>query len=138
MYGFHKRLTIEAKSELEKVWDKIYRETVSTCPFDTGTLVGTIKMATGSKAGEQMDTSSSGLNKTIFNGTIVVGDDAVLHPNTGIPTSWYAIWVHDGSIYVDGRPFLTEAFLKYEQELEDAIKNAIDKSNASKTKVGGP
>lgn len=127
-------ITKSGKSELEKVWDKIYRETVATCPFDTGTLVGTIKMATGSQIGEQMDTSTSGMNKTIFNGTIVVGDDAVFNPKNGIATSVYASIVHDGSIYVQGRPFLENAFLKYEKELYDAILKAVNTSSAR----GGP
>lgn len=132
---FMNKLTKDGKAGLEDVWGKIYEEVVANCPVDTMSLVGTIKLVTGDTVGQQVPNSfisTTGMSETIFNGTITVGDDAVINPKNNIPTSWYAIWVHDGHFNRDGRwvegiPFLSDAFDKYEAEL-----------NAVMAKAGGP
>jgi hypothetical protein len=129
---FQKKFDNETRQGLENVWNKIYEDAVANCPVDTMSLVGTIKLVTGDKAGQQVLNSTiigSGMSQTVFNGTITVGDDAVINPKNGIPTSWYAIWVHDGhwdagGKWVAGRPFLSDAFDKYEAELMAAIAKA--------------
>ena len=127
---FMKKFTKESKQGLEDVWNKIYEDAVANCPVDTMSLVGTIRMVTDSSNPSSGSSQAiggqgpTGYSITIFNGAITVGDEAVINPKNGIATSVYASIVHDGSIYVAGRPFLTDAFLKYEQELYDAVAQA--------------
>lgn len=129
---FHEKFNDEVRSALEDVWDKIYEEAVVNCPVDTMSLVGTIKLVTGDVLGQQVSNSTiigSGMSMTLFNGTILVGDDAVINPKNNIPTSWYAIWVHDGhfnrdGVWVEGQPFLSDAFDKYEAELNAVMAKA--------------
>ncbi len=132
LQSFHRKFDNETRMALEDVWQKIYEEAVANCPVDTMSLVGTIKLVTGDSAGQQIPTSNiiaSGMSMTLFNGTITVGDDAVVNPKNNIPTSWYAIWVHDGHFnrdgrWVNGQPFLSDAFDKYEAELNTALSKA--------------
>jgi len=128
------QLNAELSERLEKIWNDIYNDAIANCPVDTGSLVGTIKLDVDAgnlqASGAGIDIMSTGMSENIFNGTITAGDDAVVNPINKIPTSWYAIWVHDGHYTVDGvwvpeQPFLENALAAHEAELEQAMDEAL-------------
>jgi hypothetical protein len=132
--GLGKRLNDDLKERLEAIWNAIYNDAVAECPVDTMSLVGTVKLIVDDSniqaSGAGVDIMSSGMSENIYNATIIAGDDAVINPKNHIPTSWYAIWVHDGHFTVDGAwvegvPFLSDAVDKHIGELDEAIDDAL-------------
>jgi len=124
MKRMEKDLTEETKAELEAIWSLIEQAAVDLCPKDTGALASTVKSSEG--GGEGTISASS----DIFNKSLIAGDDGVINPKTGKPTSMYAGLVHDGHTMRDGTmwegiPFLVEALLMYEGELEQAVDKAV-------------
>lgn len=122
------------KEELRAIWETIRDTAEDLCPKESGALASTIEVVEGADAGGVSATSLTG--QEIANFTIVAGSDDVVNPRTGRPTSEYAIWVHDGHLMTDGRmwegvPFLTEALLMYEEELEAAVDKALSELGAN-------
>lgn len=135
----------EAQSRLDEVWDKILETAIMLCPFDTGTLMTTIRIEKGygatSEEGAFVDsftTSASGgeggtKSVIVYDSTITAGDETVINTRTGQPCI-YAGWVHDGHYdkagkWVNGVPFLEEAIEENSAELDaalNAVFNAID------------
>ncbi|GEM_PF-1699953 len=137
--GLGKKLNDDLRERLEKIWNDIYNDAVAECPVDTGSLVTSIKLVVDDSnlegGGAGIDISSSGMSENVYNGTITAGDDAIINPKNGIPTSTYAIMVHDGHFTVDGTwvegiPFLSDALDKHSAELEAAIDDAMKEVGA--------
>jgi len=120
-----RKIPIEFEKALDMVWDKIFFTAIMLCPVDTGTLMSTIKVERG---GGVMSGGFSNIRAiTIFDSTIIAGDERVVNPKSGKPCI-YATWVHDGHFdrggkWIPAQPFLTDALKAHEAELEEAIKN---------------
>lgn len=119
----------EVKSELEHIWSLIEQAAIDMCPVDTGALRSTIKTSEGGGEGAISATSD------IINKSLIAGDDGVINWKSGKPTSLYAGFVHDGHALRDGSmwegvPFLVEAILAYEGELEAAVDRAVQNLQA--------
>lgn len=123
----------EVKSELEHIWSLIEQAAIDMCPVDTGALRSTIKTSEG--GGEGAISATSMTSSDIFNKSLIAGDDGVINWKSGKPTSMYAGFVHDGHTLRDGSmwegvPFLVEALLAYEGELEAAVDRAVQNLQA--------
>lgn len=119
----------EVKNELEHIWSLIEQAAIDMCPVDTGALRSTIKTIEGGGEGAISATSD------IINKSLIAGDDGVINWKTQKPTSMYAGFVHDGHALRDGSmwegiPFLVEAILAYEGELEAAVDRAVQNLQA--------
>jgi hypothetical protein len=119
----------EVKNELEHIWSLIEQAAIDMCPVDTGALRSTIKTIEGGGEGTISATSD------IINKSLIAGDDGVINWKTQKPTSMYAGFVHDGHALRDGSmwegiPFLVEAILAYEGELEAAVDRAVQNLQA--------
>jgi len=114
------------RNNLDEVIDKIVEMAIDECPKDTGTLASTIKAIDGSLGG----IFGGGIKSlTVFNKTIMAGDVTKINPKTGKPCD-YASLVHDGHTtksggFWGGIPFLTNAMMAYEDEIEAAIDRAL-------------
>jgi hypothetical protein len=120
----------EVKAELEAIWKLIEEAGIDLCPKDTGALASTVKSTEDESEGA-ISASSSASNE-VFNRSLIAGDESVINQKTGKSTAEYAGWVHDGHMMRDGTfwegvPFLVEALLMYENELEEAVDRAMQK-----------
>jgi hypothetical protein len=125
----NKKLNKDIQGSLDEVWDKIFEAAIMLCPIDSGTLLSTIRIVKNSPD-ILLSGGIGGFPKaiTIYDSTIIAGDEAVTRPD-GYPCI-YAQWVHDGHFtpwgtWVPPQPFLTDAILMYEKELEDAVIRVI-------------
>jgi hypothetical protein len=115
--------------ELAKIWEKIRADAFFECPKDTGSLAQTIRVVKTS-----INSMESGISPiksiTIFNRAIVAGDLMKINPKTKGPVD-YAGFVHDGYIKSgnvhNGRPFLTNALARNDEELNKAVDRALIK-----------
>lgn len=139
--GVDEKLIEEAQDKLEAVWEKILETAIMLCPIDTGTLMSTIRLVSGDSTpeGASYTPEGGGGEKavTIYDSTIIAGDENTTKPN-GEPCI-YAEWVHDGHFdrsgrWVEGQPFLEEAILEHEDELDEAIDDVM---NAIGAEQGG-
>jgi hypothetical protein len=109
-------------SELQAVMEKVKETAVDLCPKDTGALASSISLESGSiSASRQGD---------FFEANIYAGSPDIINPKTGKATSDYAMLVHDGHMMKDGSmyegvPFLVEAIMMYESEIEEAVNRAL-------------
>ncbi|MGA2522912.1 MAG: HK97 gp10 family phage protein [Candidatus Bathyarchaeia archaeon] len=108
-------------AELDAVMQKVLAAAIDLCPKDTGALASSINLEGGAiSAGSDF-----------YEANIYAGSEDVINPKTFVPTSQYAMLVHDGHVSRDGKtmyegvPFLTEALLMYEEELENAVGKAM-------------
>lgn len=122
-----KNISEDLEKALDEIWDKIFQQAIMDCPFDTGALMSSIQITKGSTSG-----LAGGAIKevTVFDSTISAGDPAIINPKSGMPTSEYARFVHDGHFsqaghWVPEQPFLENAVAMYEQELNDAIERVM-------------
>lgn len=109
----------ELRAELDAIMEKVKEAAISLCPADTGALRSSISLDSGTiQAGD------------FYGNSIYAGDESIINPKTGKSTAEYAQLVHDGHAMRDGTfwegiPFLVEALLMYETELEDAVNRAL-------------
>ena len=120
--------------ELDIVWQKIRDLAIDLCPKETGALASSIELESEGGSGTISATSTSGGD--FYSNSIFAGNDDVVNPISGKPTSEYAILVHDGHMMKDGMfwegvPFLTEAVAAYEDELDAAVDRALDELGAN-------
>ncbi len=137
------KLIEEAQAKLQAVWQKILDTAIMLCPVDTGTLQGTVRLIEGDSTpeGASYTPEGGGGEKavTIYDSTIIAGDENVTKPD-GSPCV-YAEWVHDGHFsksgrWIEAQPFLEDAILEHEDELDEAIDdvmNAIDAEQGGTT-----
>lgn len=116
-------------TELDTIWHKIWDLAIELCPKKTGALAVSIELESEyGMSGTISATSLSGGD--FYENSIYAGNDTVINPETGKATSLYAGFVHDGHMIGhmmwEGVPFLTEAVLYYEEELDAAIDKALD------------
>jgi hypothetical protein len=119
----------QIRAELEGIWQQVKNTAIDLCPKDQGSLASTIDIVEGADVGSGISQTTL-TGQEIANFSIVAGSDDIFNPKTGKPTSEYAILVHEGHIMRDGTfwegvPFLTEALLMYEDELEAAVDRAM-------------
>ena len=120
----------EIEQELARVWEKIRMDAYIDCPKDTGALSETIRVVKTpltSLTGNISPVKSI----TVFDRTIIAGDLMRLNRKTKGPVD-YAGFVHDGyvmrnGLIYNGRPFLTNALAKNDEELNAAINRALVK-----------
>ena len=111
--------------ELLAVMEKVKDTAIDLCPKDTGALASSINLEGGSiSASRQGD---------FFEANVYAGSPDIINPKTGKPTSDYAMLVHDGHMMRDGSmyegvPFLEEALLFYEDEIEQAVNRALQET----------
>jgi hypothetical protein len=109
----------EMRTELLAVLEKIKALAIELCPKDTGSLASSVSLEEGTlQAGD------------FYNGSIFAGSDDIINPKTKRPTSEYVLFVHEGHLMPDGSfyegvPFLTEAIMAYEAELDEAVNRAM-------------
>jgi hypothetical protein len=113
-------LPAEIAQELDNVMQKILSLAIELCPKDTGALASSINLE-GGAISEGND---------FYNASIYAGSEDIINPKTGKPTSEYAMMVHEGHFdksgkWVEGIPFLEEAMMQFEDELEDCIARAM-------------
>jgi hypothetical protein len=135
------KLIEEAQSRLSDVWQKIFDTAFMLCPVESGTLQSTIELIEGDSTSEGASYTPEGGGGekavTIYNSTIIAGNAGITKPD-GTPCI-YAEWVHDGHFnrggtWVEGQPFLEDAILEHEAELDQAINEMLDAIDA---KQGG-
>lgn len=134
-------LSDKIRDELELIWVKILDEAINLCPKESGALATSITVLEGgatlggtvsSGAGRNVKSVVAGPSisgNLIFDRTIVAGDETVVNFRNQ-PSSQYASLVHDGHFmrngtYWVGVPFLTDALMKYENELQEAVNRAL-------------
>lgn len=134
------KLIEAAQAELSEVWMRILEDAILDCPFETGTLMGTVRLidegGTGTDEGISYSPEGGGGEKavSVYDSTIVAGDASVTKPN-GEPCI-YAEWVHDGSFNVRtqrmniAQPWLENAVDKHADELDAAIEKMMDAIDA--------
>lgn len=123
---FQETLPEEIRKRLDMVWDKIWNDAIMLCPIETGALAASIKVIEGGMGGFLGGIVAF----PIYDKTIVAGDIAVTNPKTNIPTSEYALLVHDGHPtkgggFVSANPFLLDALRMNEAELMEAVDEAM-------------
>jgi hypothetical protein len=119
----------EIEQELAAVWEKIRNDAFIDCPKRTYSLASTIRVIK-----TPISSTLSGISPiksiTIFDRTIVAGDEMVINPETKGPVD-YAGYVHDGyvkdGIMYGGHPFLTNALADNDEKLNNAIERALRK-----------
>jgi hypothetical protein len=123
----NEKLHEDLQDSLSDIWQKIFDYAFILCPVETGTLQSTLRLITNEPASEWTSYSGGGGNKvlTVFDSSIMVGDESVSRPD-GYPCI-YGQWVHDGHFtpwgtWVEAQPFLEDAVLAFESELEEAIQ----------------
>ena len=124
-----------AYAKLDEVWQAILEDAIMSCPFDTGTLMSTIRLeegGTGTEEGIGYTPQGTGEKAiSIYDSTIVAGDPNAWNSKKNEPCI-YAEWVHDGSYNVrtkkmnEPNPWLEEAIEKHEAELDAAIEDMMN------------
>ena len=109
-------------AELAKIMLQVQQLAIEMCPKDTGSLASSISLEGGSLE------KSAGPD--FYEQSIFAGSEGVVNPKTGVPTSTYALMVHDGHSMPDGGfyegvPFLSDALAAFEGELESAVQKAL-------------
>lgn len=123
---FQEQLPEEIRKKLNAVWEKIWMDAIMLCPIETGALAASIKIIEGGIGGLMGGIAAL----AVYDKTIVAGDITVENPKTGIPTSEYALLVHDGHPtkgggFVPANPFLLDALRMNEAELMEAVDEAM-------------
>ena len=117
-------LVEKIREELEVLVDQIVEDSIALCPKDTGSLASSIRKGEGG-------TLTASEPNTIIDIVISAGDPSIINPKTGIPTSEYVNFVHDGHAFKGGKgmyfgvPFLVEALMLHEDEIEELIDKAL-------------
>jgi len=117
-------LVEEVREKLEILVDQIVEDAIALCPKDTGALASSIQKGEGG-------TLTASEPNTIIDVVISAGDPSIINPKTGIPTSNYVNFVHDGHAFKGGRgmyfgvPFLVEAIMLHEDEIEELVDKAL-------------
>jgi hypothetical protein len=111
--------------ELRGIMEQVKDRAVELCPKDTGSLASSISLEEGT-----ISSSSTGQGSEFYNCQIYAGNESIINPKTGKPTSEYAQLVHDGHAMRDGsmwegEPFLEDAMSEFEPLLEDAVSRAL-------------
>jgi hypothetical protein len=133
------KLIEAAQAELDAVWMKILEDAILDCPFETGTLMSTVRLVeggTGADIGMSYSPDGGGgeMAVSVYDSTIMAGDPNITKPN-GEPCV-YAEWVHDGSFNVRtgkmniAQPWLENAIDKHGDELDAAIEKMMDAIDA--------
>lgn len=123
-------LIAQIQIELDAIWEKIRDLAIEMCPKDTGALASSIEIESEGGSGA-IGVSGISADGDFYSNTIFAGNDEVVNPKTGKPTSFYALFVHDGhampngDIY-EGVPFLTEAIDAYQSELDNVVDTAMN------------
>ena len=107
--------------ELQEIMLQVQQLAVELCPKETGALASSISLEGG---------AISASNGDFFDCSIYAGSEDVVNPISGKPTSEYAMLVHDGHMMRDGDfwegvPFLEEAMMTFEPELEACVNKAL-------------
>jgi hypothetical protein len=105
----------EIINELDSIMQKVLASAIELCPKDTGALASSINLEGGA--------ISQG--NDFYEANIYAGSDDIINYKTGKATSEYAQYVEDGHGTYEGVPFLEEAMMKYENELELAVNRAL-------------
>jgi hypothetical protein len=106
--------------ELDAIMLKVKDAAIEFCPKETGALASSITL----------DDSGVVSVDDCYGNSISAGDPSIKNPISGKGTDEYALFVHDGHAMPDGSfwegaPFLTEAMLMYEEEIELAVDRAM-------------
>ena len=124
--------------QLAETWEAIKSLAIELCPKDTGALASSIMLESeggGSGMGGGMGGGVSGIaggeGGAFYSDSIFAGSDDVVNPISGVPTSVYALFVHDGHMMKDGSfyegvPFLADAVDAYQEELNNCVNDALD------------
>ena len=133
-----RELSLEFRQAAREYWWRVWLTARQLCmemAYDTGTLMNSIRLVWmvgyggGPEApfsGEVFDIaiSSEGLGMTAM---IKVGGEGFINPKTG----WYVDYaqaVHDGTRYMEARPFLTLAITMNEAYLQHVLERHVDKA----------
>lgn len=109
----------EIRGELMAIMEKVKVLAIELCPKDSGALASSISLESGTlQAGD------------FANYSIYAGNESIVNPISGRPTSEYVLFVHEGHLMRDGSfyegvPFLTEALQAFEAEIESCIDRAM-------------
>jgi hypothetical protein len=121
------------RAELDAIMQKVKEAAISFCPKETGALASSITL----------DNSGVVQAGDFYGNSISAGDPSIKNPISGKGTDEYALFVHDGhampnGYFYEGVPFLVEALLMYESEIENAVDRALKelgKTEPSASKV---
>jgi hypothetical protein len=119
------------KQELDAIMQKVKESAISLCPKSSGALASSI----------EIDNSGTVQAGDFYGNSISAGSPDIINPITGKATSDYALLVHDGHAmpngsFWEGVPFLTEAYLLYESEIENAIDRALKEISSNEPSAG--
>ncbi|MGD0644109.1 MAG: hypothetical protein ABSA75_04320 [Candidatus Bathyarchaeia archaeon] len=114
-------------AELDEIWSKIRDLAVDLCPKESGALASSIEIE--SEGGSGAIGRGGGRQGEFYSNSIWAGNNETFNFD-GQPTSQYAQLVHDGhrigDDWYEGVPFLEDAVDAYEDELNEAVANALD------------
>lgn len=123
-----KEISKESKWRLRSWWEMVKETAKSLCPFETGTLRMTIRIepqgVTVSGGPSFMVVASP--EHELINSQIVAGG-ILINPKTGRICD-YAMAVHDGTLRMMARPFMTDAINIHIDELYKILGDAIQQS----------
>lgn len=107
-------------NELDAIMEQVKADAISLCPKDTGALASSINLTGGA-----ISSSSN-----FYEASIYAGDENIINPKTGKPTSEYAQLVEEGhemrdGSFWEGSEFLSQAMQMHEAELEACVDRAL-------------
>lgn len=117
------------KDRLEIWWREVLNDAIALCPVESGALQSSIRIVDASYAPEQFQAVGE-TGSELIDSIIIAGSSAL--NNDGVPCWQYALAVHDGHVMRDGKsiyvgvPFLANALLIHEAELEAILADATD------------
>lgn len=115
----------ELKAELDAIMQKVLAMAIEICPKDTGALASSISLENGVISASDF-----------YGSSIYAGDENIINPKTGVPTSEYAGLVHDGHGNYEGVPFLAESLMFYEEQLASAVEKALKSLGETEPSAG--
>lgn len=117
--------------ELDATWEKIRDYAIMECPKETGALASSIEIENEGGSGAIGVSGISGGD--FYSSSIYAGNESVVNPISGKPTSEYALFVHDGHAmpngeFYEGVPFLADAVAAFQDELDGAVDRAMSEN----------
>ena len=106
--------------ELDAIMEQVKQTAIFLCPKDTGALASSISLTGGAIS----------FGSEFYQASISAGDESIVNPISGKPTSEYAELVESGHVMRDGMfwsgvPFLEDAMAAFENELSACVDRAM-------------
>jgi hypothetical protein len=110
----------EITNEIDAIMEKVKQTAIMMCPKVTNALASSISLTGGAISAGSM----------FYEASISAGDESIVNPISGKPTSEYAELVESGHVMRDGMfwsgiPFLEDAMMAFEDELSACVEKGL-------------